>query len=239
MAGISAIGRSLKMSVLTRATLSLSGYTLKSTAPSTAGDVQRVSATSYKIQANASDTVYFDSIVGYDINFNDEETLSVTAVSESSGVYTFTGTTDGSAPTAGAITIVVDAPLVDISTYLNDAGVTDARSLPEDTTFDPDNTKGRVKSYAPALRDGSLSLGGPWNDDAHFFMARQMKKVLNDANGEVPHYELGEYGRKTGQPRLVGDGFVNRFEVTVDATGIGMFTGEAQMSGAPTRSTFS
>ena len=131
------------------------------------------------------------------------------------------------------------ATLVDISTYLNDTSVTDSRSLPEDTTYDPDNVKGRVKSYAATLRDGSISIGGPWNDEVHFFMARQMKNVLNDAAGNVPNYELGEYGKKATQPKLTGLGFVNRFEITVDATGIGMFSGEIQMSGAPTVASYS
>lgn len=129
------------------------------------------------------------------------------------------------------------AALEDISTYLNDTSITESRNLVDDTTFDPDNVKGRVMSYAPTLQDGSLSLGGPWDDNAHFFMARAMKAALN-GDGALSHYELGEYGRKTGYPRSRGKGFINRFEISVDATGIGMFTGEAQQSGAPVDDAF-
>ena len=58
------------------------------------------------------------------------------------------------------------------------------------------------------LRDGSVRIGGLWNDALHFFIAGQMKRTLDSSDGAQPRYEV-----RRGNKVATGSGFISEYHM--------------------------
>ncbi len=124
-------------------------------------------------------------------------------------------------------TFALPTTLVDVSTFLNQAGISAERDTGETSTFGVSS-----KKYIPGLKDGTVPLEGPYDSAVD----QQFWDLFN--NGTLVNFEYTPYGvAASGTPKFTGAGYLQSYEVSSEIGDAAGFTGEFQISGDVTRGT--
>ncbi len=115
--------------------------------------------------------------------------------------------------------------LVDLSAYINSVG------YPAEVTALETTTLGKTaKTYIVGLKDGTVSIGGPWDAtlDAH------MAAILGQA-GVTKTYEYGPQGSTNGEVKYSGEAILTSYEISGEVDGVVEWSGELQLTDTQTR----
>ncbi len=118
--------------------------------------------------------------------------------------------------------------LVDLSQYINSVDYPVEVNALETTTLGK-----TAKTYIVGLKDGTVSIGGPWDAtlDAH------MAGILGQA-GVTKTYEYGPQGSTGGEVKYTGECILTNFEISGEVDGVVEWSGELQLSDTQSRTTW-
>lgn len=124
-------------------------------------------------------------------------------------------------------TAATPATLVDVSQYLNQAGISAERDMGETSTFGVSS-----KKYIPGLKDGTIPLEGPFDSAVD----QQFWDLFNQ--GVLVNFEYTPYGvAATGTPKFTGSGYLTSYEPSSEIGDATSFGTEFQISGDVVRGT--
>ena len=115
--------------------------------------------------------------------------------------------------------------LTDVSAYLDNSGVDESADTAEVTTFGS-----TAKAYIPGLKDGKLSLSGPFDPTTDVGFATQL-------GGTASAIEFYPAGKTSGLPKHYGNAICTSYNVTSSVGDANKVSVEYQFTGGVTRGT--
>ena len=116
--------------------------------------------------------------------------------------------------------------LTDISAYLDMLGLPRTADMAEVTTYGKN-----AKVYIVGLTDGTISGGGPYDEDLDDILAPLLGREASLS------YQFDPAGTASGRPRYAGECFVNSYDVQAPVGDKGTISFGIQCSDTITRST--
>lgn len=118
--------------------------------------------------------------------------------------------------------------LVDLSAYCDTMDVSLTSDNAEDTTYS--TATHPAKGYLPGLKDGTISVGGPWDSP----LDRHMDLIL----GRAGTFEVGPDGSGTGDVKYTGEGILTEYSVSPPVNDKITWSATIQVTGTVSRTTF-
>ena len=118
--------------------------------------------------------------------------------------------------------------LVDLSSYCDNVDLSQSSDNPEDTTFS--SATRPAKGYLPGLKDGTISVSGPWDTtlDRHMGLVR----------GRTGTFDVGPDGSVASDPKYTGEAILTEYSVDAPVNDVIRWTATLQITGGVTKTTY-